>query len=153
MKKCSRCSTEKPTSEYHKDRGNKDGLYSYCKPCAIAKTKAWKAADPERDKATQKRSREKRPRVYKNKQLLWTFGITLEQYEQMLADQNGVCAVCGKTETEIHPQSKRVRSLNVDHCHDTGRVRGLLCNSCNRGIGLLKDDPAILRRALNYLEK
>ena len=153
MKKCSRCNQEKTTSEYHKDSSAKSGLYAYCKECARAKTRAWKVANPERDKESQKRSREKNPRVYRNKQLLWTFGITLEQYEQMLADQGGVCAVCGKTETEIHPQSKKVRNLNVDHCHHTGKVRGLLCNSCNRGIGLLNDDPAVLRNALNYLQK
>jgi hypothetical protein len=153
MKKCSRCGTEKPTSEYHKDRRNPDGLYGWCKECAKAKAREYRTANPDKVRESQKRSRTSKPRVYRNKQLLWTFGITLEQYEQMLADQGGVCAVCGKTETEIHPQSKRVRNLNVDHCHDTGHVRGLLCNSCNRGIGLLKDDPTILRRALNYLEK
>lgn len=153
MKKCSRCGQEKPTSDYHKDSSSKSGLYAYCKECARAKTRAWKAANPKRDKESQKRSREKNPRVYRNKQLLWTFGITLEQYEQMLADQGGVCAVCGKVEDEIHPQSKKVRNLNVDHCHQTGRVRGLLCNSCNRGIGLLNDDPTVLRQALAYLEK
>jgi hypothetical protein len=153
MKKCSRCDTEKPTSEYHKDRGNKDGLYSYCKPCARAKTAAWKAADPERSRESQRRSRRKRPHVYWEKNLRMAFGINIEQYQKMFDEQNGCCAVCGETETEIHPRSGRLRRLAVDHCHKTGKVRGLLCNNCNRAIGLLKDDPTVLRSAINYLEK
>jgi hypothetical protein len=81
------------------------------------------------------------------------FGINIEQYQKMFDEQNGCCAVCGETETEIHPRSGRLRRLAVDHCHKTGKVRGLLCNNCNRAIGLLKDDPTVLRSAINYLEK
>lgn len=153
MKKCSRCGQEKPTSDYHKDGRNSDGLCGWCKPCKVGYARKYRDENLDKVRESQRRSRNSNPRVYRNKQLLWTFGITLEQYEQMLEDQGGVCAVCGKTENEIHPQSKKVRNLNVDHCHQTGRVRGLLCNSCNRGIGLLNDDPAVLRQALAYLEK
>ena len=74
------------------------------------------------------------------------YGITLEDYDQILLSQNGVCAICHTTD----PGGPGKRFV-VDHNHDTGDVRGLLCNNCNRGIGYLKDSPNILSSALTYL--
>lgn len=76
------------------------------------------------------------------------YGITIEQYEQRLAEQGGVCAVCGEP-----PGPGERGGLHVDHCHDTGRVRGLLCMPCNQGLGQFRDNAAIMRRAITYLEK
>lgn len=79
------------------------------------------------------------------------YGIDLETYNDMLAKQNGVCAICFRGETCL--KNGKPRSLAVDHCHDTGRVRGLLCNSCNRALGYMKDNPDRLRSAAAYLER
>jgi hypothetical protein len=80
----------------------------------------------------------------RRRHLLVTYGITQEQYDTMFEAQGGVCAICG---------GKRRYLLAVDHCHKTGRVRGLLCKLCNgRILTAAKDDPAILRRAADYLE-
>ena len=73
------------------------------------------------------------------------FKITLEEYNKLFKKQLGRCALCG-----IH-QSKLKTSLAVDHCHQTNKIRGLLCMNCNRGVGLLKDDASILQRAIVYL--
>ena len=73
------------------------------------------------------------------------YGITLDDYNAMLEAQGGVCAICGNTCTTG-------KSLAVDHCHATGRVRGLLCGVCNRVLGYMKDDVALFRRAAEYLE-
>lgn len=73
------------------------------------------------------------------------YGITPEQYQDMLQAQGGVCAICRNT-------CSTGRKLCVDHCHETGRIRGLLCSECNNGIGKLKDSPTLLRIAANYLE-
>lgn len=72
------------------------------------------------------------------------YGITLDEYEALLEGQGNCCAVCGRTQ-DIN--------YSVDHSHTTGEVRGLLCTACNRGIGMLQDDPELLRKAANYLEK
>ncbi|WP_329405403.1 endonuclease VII domain-containing protein [Nocardia vinacea] len=72
------------------------------------------------------------------------YGITAEQYQQMFADQAGLCAICG------HPPSDG-EVLAVDHCHTGLQVRGLLCHGCNTGIGLMRSDPATLIRAASYL--
>lgn len=76
------------------------------------------------------------------------YGITPDDYAAFFSAQNGRCAICG-TDT---PSKRRV-FFDVDHCHTTGKVRGLLCEVCNRAIGLLKDSPEMLRRAADYLEK
>src|ERR1700730_4434188 len=62
------------------------------------------------------------------------YGITFEQYEDMFAEQGGVCAACGKPEKKFSNKSKQITRLHVDHCHKTGRVRGLLCNDCNTAL-------------------
>jgi hypothetical protein len=75
------------------------------------------------------------------------YGITLDVYKEMLEFQNGVCAICGKPET-----IKRKTRLSVDHCHDTLKVRGLLCDQCNKGLGNFKHNKELLSKALKYLE-
>lgn len=81
--------------------------------------------------------------LVKGYNLKYKFGITVRQFDQMLLAQLGRCAVCRKVMEKPH----------VDHCHKTKKVRGLLCFNCNIGIGYLKDDPAALRRAADYLER
>lgn len=70
------------------------------------------------------------------------YGITPEEYDRRVKEQDGKCAICLEE-----------RPLAVDHCHETGKVRGLLCRSCNAGMGMLKDDPERLRRAILFLEQ
>jgi len=87
------------------------------------------------------------------------YGISFTEYAEMYAQQGGVCAICGLPETAKLPgrptknSDSRVRDLSVDHDHKTGRVRQLLCNSCNHMLGAAKDDPAILRAAADYFER
>jgi len=75
------------------------------------------------------------------------YGITLAEYEALLVAQDGGCAICG-----VKNPAGRWDKWHVDHCHDSQKVRGVLCSSCNHGIGQFKDDPALLRRAADYLE-
>lgn len=84
-------------------------------------------------------------------QNLRRYGITLEQYEQMLEAQGGVCAICGRPErSKVYKHGPR--SLAVDHGHETGRIRGLLCFSCNTNLGKFDHDLDLLRSAIEYLE-
>jgi hypothetical protein len=79
------------------------------------------------------------------------YGVTLDQYNEMLAAQNGVCAICFGVNEVIDKRTGRVRNLAVDHCHAKGIVRKLLCQGCNQGLGNFKDDPRRLIAAANYL--
>ena len=81
------------------------------------------------------------------------FGITAQKYVDMLESQGGVCLICSKPERATDGNSGKTRDLAIDHCHTTMKVRGLLCSHCNRGIGLMCDDPNMLRKAADYLEK
>lgn len=77
--------------------------------------------------------------------LLAQYGLTPADYDRMHEEQNGLCRIC------LRPEPVPGRLLAVDHCHSTGVVRGLLCGDCNRGIGMFKDDPLRLLRAVEYL--
>lgn len=85
--------------------------------------------------------------VTKDDALKTTYGITYDQYNEILMAQCGACAVCGNLEPSIDGRTGRSRRLGVHHDHDTGAVVALLCLPCNRGIGLLKDDSDLLMRA------
>lgn len=80
------------------------------------------------------------------------FGITVKQYDDMLAKQCGVCASCGKPETQIDRQTKKIRPLAVDHDHKTGDIRALLCAACNMALGLMNEDFERIHALADYAE-
>jgi hypothetical protein len=98
----------------------------------------------------QKAMRAANPEYSKNADLKRNYGVTLDWYKEQHAKQGGVCAICSKPETAVI-HGKQL-SLAVDHCHDTGKVRALLCTTCNRGIGMLKHDRDLLQKLIAYLE-
>lgn len=96
------------------------------------------------------RYRAANPDAYRGYRMKNKYGITLEQYNEMLERQNGVCAICEQDETRT--ARGIIRSLAVDHDHETGEVRGLLCASCNQILGFARDNPEVLRSAATYLD-
>ena len=113
-----------------------------------------RAEDPARVNAYQRKWREKNPEAVvriRRRRALQEYGLTTAEYERLFVAQNGLCAICGKPETLV--KNGKLQLLSVEHCHATNRVRGLTCNTCNRGLGLFKDDPALLRAAADYLER
>jgi hypothetical protein len=119
----------------------KQRAYRAANPEKIAEgNRAYRAANPEKLRAYYEANREKMI----EKQKIRRFGITSAEYDQMVMAQCGTCGICGE------PEAPKTR-LSVDHDHDTGKLRGLLCGSCNRGIGLLQDSPELLNRASAYL--
>lgn len=129
MKTCTQCGLEKELQEFHKRAAMLDGRKSECKECS---------------RNYQKQRYDSglaRAAIYVRQ-----YGITLEQYDLMVDEQNGCCKICGTDE----PGGNRKR-FSIDHNHQTGEVRGLLCGSCNAALGLLKDNPEILQSAFNYL--
>jgi len=110
--------------------------------------KAWRAKNPESFRRSQRKYNasahgiaQRRKRMLEKK-----YGMTAEQYDELVKKQGNRCAVCG-----IH-QMELGKRFDVDHCHSTNTVRGLLCNSCNQALGLFKDKMDIIKRALNYLK-
>jgi hypothetical protein len=81
-----------------------------------------------------------------------SFGITIDEYIEMLREQEEVCAICKQPE-EIGVPGQKMRVLSLDHDHDTGKLRGLLCGTCNKALGGFRDDPAILESAMKYLAR
>ena len=81
------------------------------------------------------------------------YGITLEDYTKKLIGQGGVCAICKLPEISVDKRTGNLRNLAVDHCHTTGKVRGLLCSNCNMAIGKFKDSILLIETAVSYLKE
>jgi len=86
------------------------------------------------------------------KQRKWkAAGVDAQRYQEMLREQNGVCAICHQPETAPDKASGKTKDLAIDHDHKTGKIRALLCSNCNRALGLFNDDPALLAKAQSYV--
>ena len=161
-KRCTKCGKAKPLTDFYAMKGMRDGRRPECKDCGLAAKKARYRQDPQRTidrvKRWQEENRERhlenqrkrrqRPEVKLREReghLRRKFGITLEEYDYLLARQGGVCAICGR------PPRDDI-SLHVDHDHETGAVRGLLCFRCNNALGDFDDDLVRLRAAVGYLD-
>jgi len=165
-KRCIKCGEEKPLAEFGFHNRKKGQHRNMCKTCQSEWAKKynkssrgkenrenWKNKNAEKikayyelyrnDPAKQKASK----KYHRNYWLRTKFGITAKDYGDMLAKQDGKCAICGATES--HSKGNR---LCIDHDHKTGKVRGLLCHNCNVGIGNFKDSLLLFREAINYLE-
>lgn len=145
-KVCKTCKVEKETTEFYKqgkNRKHKLGVYAICKECCREKARNKYKEDPEHRKAIIAKHFEKNPRAKRNTGLRHKYGITLDDYDKMYKSCNGKCQICGK----------KVEKLDVDHCHDTNKVRGLLCGDCNRGLGLFHENKKALLKAVEYLKR
>ena len=124
------------------------------RPKRKAYKKQWDVDNRERLAEYQKRLRQADPKKYRtyfrNHYLVKTYGITQDQYEAMYKQQGGVCAICGGLPDIV---KHGITRLAVDHDHATGKVRGLLCNNCNSGMGIIGDTIEHLERALAYLKQ
>lgn len=128
-KTCFRCGEEKSHADFYPNRDNTDGRASACRDCTLAYSKAWRERNQEKRRSQQR----------------WAlYGLSEAAYDSMLANQGGACAIC-----RVIPPGRGV--LHVDHCHVSGTVRGLLCRSCNQGLGHFEDEIERLHRAAEYL--
>lgn len=132
---CSVCKKRKSFSNFYNFKNKSDGKSYRCKLCDDKARSLWRKNNPERYKKSA------RERSIKHR-----YGITYEDYMSLLKKQENKCAIC-----EGHQQGKDF--FSIDHDHNTGKIRGLLCNNCNRGLGLLKDSSSILENAINYLRR
>ncbi len=175
VKVCGGCKRSLEETSFHKSSKTSDGLQSQCKECTRAHQKRWLerrpekvaeyreasrvrmvgkyATDEDHRETVRQRVRDWRAKVgpehvakIQRKQLLKReYSMTLEQFEAMLATQKGVCALCGKDGGK--------RGLSVDHDHDTGGIRGLLCTRCNVALGVIGDNIEGVQKVMEYLRK
>jgi len=133
---CPKCGGHSPIEDIPPSK--RQSTSYYCKACRkdIRKIQYWKNVEKEREYA-------KRTQFERNLRI--TYGLSREEYEVLKASQNNRCAIC-------NAEGTLEKRLVVDHDHKTGRVRQLLCDTCNRGIGLLGDDADRLQKAADYLK-
>lgn len=128
MKVCSSCGVEKPLTDFYSNTHK----YTSCKHCKNEKSKAWAASNKHKVKEHRRKTR-----------LKTIYGMSLEDYQTMFDAQEGKCALCGEKEEK--------KSLAVDHCHITGKIRALLCTNCNTILGKAHDNSSLLIKMADYL--
>lgn len=168
-KQCKKCGETKSLCEFYTHKNMRDGHLSACKMCVNAQGRAkyaswtpeekesnrqrsqrWRHENADRHNETNRAAVRRRPEQYartaRTLHYKRRFGMTIDDYETMLADQGDACAICGSTEAKGYG-----KHFPIDHDHVTGEIRGLLCSKCNAGLGLFNDDPARLTAAVAYL--
>ncbi|HYD09164.1 MAG TPA: endonuclease VII domain-containing protein [Acidimicrobiales bacterium] len=160
-KRCRDCGEVKPVEDFYRHEGCRDGFRPECKACNLAekarkhrenpeparvRTRTWQEDNPDRYRENQRTFRESggKKRSDRRSYLKRKYGISLEDYDAMLEAQDGRCAICGRLPRDDI-------SLHVDHHHDSGRLRGLLCFPCNVTVGLIREDRDRLRSIADYL--
>ncbi len=131
-KTCNTCDELKSLDQFGRTHGTKYILHK-CRECYKLSRKAYVPLDGLKSKLSR-------------------YGLSYEKYCGMAYRQSYVCAICGKDETSINNLNGKPNGLAIDHCHKTGKVRGLLCFSCNLGLGKFKDNTSLLQKAISYLE-
>lgn len=144
MKHCRRCDSTKSTTDFPRNRNSKDGYYTYCKTCNVDNVTRWRRKNPEHYRRQNQVTAERHRKDGRHwaAQLRYKFGMEPTDYFALLDAQQGRCAIC---------RTDQMDRAHVDHDHDTGKVRGLLCGPCNQGIGLFRDEPERLEAAATYL--
>jgi hypothetical protein len=164
MKTCITCGVVKPLGEFYRAAGMRDGHRNDCKVCNLAakkdryradpqahidRVRRWQIEHPERVRQS-RRERNAKPEIKRRQRdayYLRSYGISADEADEILAAQNGRCAIC------CTPATDRLASMHLDHDHDTGAIRGFLCIDCNHGLGKLRDSADLLLRALVYLRQ
>lgn len=147
LKWCNKCRSLKPSADFGRRSDRPIGRQASCRACQATHTVDFRNANRAHFNTIRRACYGRNPGKWWSDRLKSEYGLTVADYARMLEAQGGVCGICGGKE-----ESKRYKHLSVDHDHATGRVRGLLCNNCNRALGLLKDSTIILLAAARYLK-
>jgi hypothetical protein len=151
QKVCTKCHQEISILNFYRDSRRSDGRCSCCRSCILKQNKEWAKRNPEKVAQYHRTWRKTHPetvnRLTRRGTIKRSCGLTVEQFEHKLESQSGRCLICGSLE-----YSSGKSSLCVDHDHKTKLFRGLICDRCNRGLGLLGDSEVLLLRALRYLQ-
>ena len=144
-KRCPKCGIVKEVTEFHRNKRQAGGFQSYCKKCFLANQKKYRQTEKAKKVMRETDRKRRNSPTGKSKILMRKYGISLEQWQGLFDKQEGCCAICGTHQSELK------QTLNVDHCHVTEIVRGLLCINCNMAIGLLQDNSNTAKKASEYL--
>jgi hypothetical protein len=157
---CSKCKEAKPLTEFYSNKRKKDKLEPRCKVCRrkdvreyyftnLEKVKEYhkRPKTLERERLRKRKLRKDKPEQVSAHKLKSIYGITMDEYKERLSKQGSVCAICGEKETTIDHRTDKLKALSVDHCHSSGKVRGLLCGRCNLCLGRWQDNIAIMNKA------
>lgn len=146
---CRLCGEEKSLLSFHRDQKGRNGRSSRCSVCAYANTKKWVSEnkDKVRNYFSQYGKTDKNKKYKCDWALRKAHGITITDYDRMSEEQDNLCAIC------LGEPKCRDGRFRVDHDHEHGNIRALLCNGCNTGIGSFREDTSLLEKAIEYLRR
>lgn len=148
-KTCRTCRIAKSPDDFSWKVRSSGLRQAHCRECMRVAGRRYHAAHPEVNRRWKIANKSKMQDFQRSRDLRSKYGISVQQYQSMLDAQFGLCAICGSASS----RSIRSPNLHVDHNHETGAVRGLLCHPCNLGIGYLSDSAETIKRALDYIQK
>lgn len=153
LKCCSKCKDQKTLDKFYKNKASKDGHSHDCKQCRKSAMCIRYRSNADKFRQYANDYRKRKPETKLNYHLKTRYGISYAQYAELEEKQLGVCYICSKLPSQTSRSTGKLFRLHVDHNHVTGKVRGLLCDGCNRGLSGFRDDVELLRKAIGYLEK
>jgi len=152
-KVCNLCCQELPLSEYNKRADSPTGFAYVCRACSKKRSRAQYYENKELRNEQCQAWYNKNAEKVRRKTIGRLYGLSYEQYLHMLEEQQGACAICQVPLKAHVGLDSEYEVAKIDHCHTTGRVRGLLCKKCNVSLGNLNDDVSVLQKAIAYLCK
>lgn len=167
-KRCNKCDQTLPLSEFYPRRDRPGQYRALCNGCGVLYNRKWQKDNADKVSSSSKRHyykdpsaqikraqehQKKNPDQKRHWYLMSKYNMSLEEFRALEKEQDFRCASCGDKESVVVATSQKVRNLHVDHCHETGINRGLLCTRCNLALGYLLDDPEKIQSLLSYIKR
>lgn len=143
QKQCSKCLEFKQLDQFYQHPKALYKRQSQCKSCRVLIQREYRELNPDINKKIDRKKYLRSKVQLKNERYLRNYGITLKDFNDLLEKQNNECLICQEKNKRFH----------LDHCHKTGKIRGILCAQCNTGIGLFKENVEYLTNAIRYITK
>lgn len=135
---CCDCKSDLSIIDFYPDKNRTSELRPYCKKCNTKRSSNWRIKNPDKNRNAHFKRR---------------YNLTIERYKKMHESQKGLCAICGREEIRLSSNKKDITPLCVDHNHNTGLVRDLLCYKCNTVLGYFEENIKYFQNAINYLQQ
>lgn len=151
-KYCPGCKETHSLENFHKSKSRPDGLTSWCKTCVKNNGAKWRKNNKERKNEYAKEYYQENKDRMNVRRIERLYGLSPEEHQRMKDEQGNLCKLCNQPETGTNAMNGKIQELCIDHCHDTGKVRGLLCRRCNHLIAALGDTEQSIERVFHYMK-
>jgi hypothetical protein len=146
-KECTKCLITQDIEQFAPHKNYKGERTTWCRACLNKQASNWSKDQAPRRRENDNARNKRKPEHKQNSKFKSRYGISLDEFNEMSTKQSDRCLIC-----KLHKSLNKNSKLFVDHCHVSKKVRGLLCDNCNKGLGAFQDNPALLLKAVEYLK-